>query len=170
MTVKKCGLRTMRWLTVAGVLLVTTACSGGSSDPSESGIGGSMPALGTLRVTIDGATRDLSANATKDITTDSVIVSGDDAALNTVFAFQTAAKVGTRAIPDIEVIGVYAPDGDIDVAYWAAYDTVGSGSIVIKSITTTSITGTFTFSLQPFGTAAGTKTVTGSFNSPLFSN
>jgi hypothetical protein len=161
-----------RWLRHAIVvsLFMAVGCGRGATDPTDAGIGGAAPALGVLRITIDGTSQDLVASAETDATTHLVTVGGEDSPLTQIFGVQTQAAVGTHSLPDSAVIAAYAKDSNFDGAFWAAYASAGSGSVTVKTINATSITGTFSFALVPYGSASGTKVVEGAFNAPLYSN
>lgn len=159
----------MRCTIAAALLLASIGCGRGVSDPSV--IGESMPAPGVIRFTIDGVTKQLTASATTDSLTNIVTIGGEDAQQTSLIAMQTVAALGTHSLPDTSVIAVYATGLNYEDAGWAAYGANGTGTITIKSISSTSVTGTFSFTLVPYGTASGSKVVgEGAFNSPLFSN
>jgi hypothetical protein len=166
-------LRTVRYIrtvVVSSVILASAACGGdGGANPSN--IGESIPALGTLRATVDGATKEFVVTAATDSLTNLVVIGGEDSPLTTFVALQTQAAVGTKSVPDTDVVAAYAGSETWESGGWAAYGPNGSGTITIKSINSTSITGTFSFTMVAFGTASGTKVIAnGSFNAPLFSN
>lgn len=149
---------------------MSIACGRGGTDPSSL-IGESMPDLGVIRFTVDGVSKQLAASATTDSQTNLVTVGGEDTQLTSLIGMQTVAALGTHSLPDTSVIGVYANGLNYEDAGWAAYGANGTGTITIKSISSTSVTGTFSFTLVPYGAASGSKVIgEGAFNAPLFSN
>ena len=161
-------LKQLRALLAIALIVASVGCEGGGTGPSTGEV---TPPLGTLRADIDGSSRELVATAIRDITNDILTIGGEDAGFTVILALQAPAVVGTRSLPDPAVLGAYAGFRTYEEAGWAAYGAYGSGTVTIKSLTSTAVSGTFSFTLLPYGTATGTKVISnGSFNAPLVSD
>ena len=134
-------LNQLRALLAISLVLANVGCGGGTGPTA----GEVTPPLGTLRADIDGSSRELVVTAIRDITNDILTIGGEDAGFTVILALQTPAVVGTRSLPDPAVVGAYAGFETYEEAGWAAYGVYGSGTVTIKSLTSTAVSGTLPY-------------------------
>ena len=125
-----------------------------------------------MSATIDGSAWTAASGVTAKLTNGILSVAGANATYNLAFAITpngpgtyiipgspTAAQAGNNAL-------LLVTQNGITTGSWAADFTKGSGTIALTSLTATSVTGTFAFTLAAASTGAtGTKSVSsGTFN------
>ena len=143
--------------------------TGGSGSGSGSGgSGGSGGTRGTVTATVDGVAYTGAVNAASVNPSGNLNVASNNAALTLSVNFAARAAVGTTNINSTSttVMNVITTNGTTVTGSWAASALGGSGSLTIATLTSSSVSGTFSFTALPASAGTvGTKTVTnGSFN------
>jgi hypothetical protein len=148
------------------------ACGGGNSGaPSGSGSSGSSGSgsssnRGTVNATIDGVAYNGIVNAAS-LTNGNLNVASNSADLRVSIAFALSnAAVGTTtvSIQSALSMAVVTTTGTTTIGNWNAGGTFGSGSLTISSLTSSRVSGSFSFNAVAVpgasGGATGTKVVT----------
>lgn len=151
---------------LVAALLVNTAC-GSPAGPTAAE---SRLPVGTLTATIDGIPfrgtgsgfRDYSSNAANPL----FIVTEDP--LSFMFGFGADARIGTTSYgPASSVVATFNTKGG-QPGSWAAFGSLGSGSVTITTLSAASASGHFVFTLAPLAGATTGKLITeGAFNVTL---
>jgi hypothetical protein len=163
----------LRILTVCVLALTTAACGGSGDNPAGpsgntgTGNSGSGTTNQSLAVTIDGvafnpSTVTATRSAANGTTPALVLVAGTNG--TTTFAFGAVAQVGVQTIG--VTTGVNANmtivNGSAGTGY-LAFNTLGSGSITVTSLTATAVAGRVDLVLAPTVGGAN-KAVSGTYN------
>ncbi|HKT79912.1 MAG TPA: DUF6252 family protein [Vicinamibacterales bacterium] len=156
---------------VAAILIASISCGGGDdggpADPSG-GSGSGSGSKGTVTALIEGVSYSGAVNSAK-ITNGTLNIASNSSDLTRAIAFALKnAAVGTYSTPNSEVsFTVQVTNGATVTGAWGAGGQLGSGTLTISSISSSSVSGTFNFvGIVPAGSpGTGTKTVTnGSFS------
>jgi len=149
----------------------TSPSSSTSPGTATSSSGTNQPVHGTMTARIDGVLWSATTSLTATFNNNLLAVTGADAVTSIAFTI-SAPGIGTYLIPG--AAGAQAGNNALLMitqnatsASWAADFTKGSGTVTLTSLTSTTVSGTFAFTLAPVaGTAAtGGRTVTaGAFN------
>ena len=159
---------------LASVLILSVACGGSTSSPSASsggigssgGSGGSSSSKGTLTALVDGVAYTGVINAST-LTNGSLNIASNNAALTLSVNFATSgAAVGTTSINAASplVMQVMTTNGSNVTGVWIASVIGGSGTLTISALSSSGVSGTFSFVGIPSTTSGivtvGNKTVT----------
>ena len=154
------------------LMLIMPACGsdGNPGSPSGSGGGGgSSLSPGTMTATIDGVAWTGTIN-TAVVANGSLIVSAAVSPTSSGIALASPAQVGTQtvgsgsAVTAVLLANVTSPSSES----WLAAGPTGSGSMTISTLTATSATGTFFFTLVPNpGTGQNRVVSNGAFNARI---
>jgi hypothetical protein len=157
-------------LAVSGAAALTIACGSGNASPTSPSVTAppATPGGGTLTFKADGVSE--SATSITASFADGILsIGGTDSSRATTLSFgltPTAAGAGAYALGPLSAANAQVLIGN-PAAGWQAAVGIGNGTIIINSLTSTSASGTFSFSLVPVAGsgAAGTKSITdGVFN------
>ncbi len=145
--------------------------SGGTTTPGGTG-GGTSATTGTFTALIDGGSFNGALGLTAINANNQLSVSGSNGQYTLQLIVILSRGAGTYTFGSVDASNVttaaLALNGTGQT--WIAGPTQGSGSITISSLTSTSVTGTFTVTLPPSvgGPATGNRVITsGVFNVPL---
>ncbi len=159
------------FLVIAALILSSTvACGNGSTSPTAPTQVSNSSGLGTLTFKVDGGSTVTSTAPTATLAGGILSIGGG--VTGTVLGFAltpTAGGTGTYTLGALSPANASLLIGN-PAAGWQAGVGIGSGTITISSLTSTTVSGTFSFSVAPVqGTgASGTKSVTdGAFNLSL---
>jgi hypothetical protein len=171
-------LRIFVWILAA----LTLACGGGGSPTGPSGSGGSgsgsgsgpggtggtggsggTPNRGTVTAFIDGVAYTGIVNSANFNQSGNVNLASNNSALTLSINFAARGAVGTTTInpTSTTVLNVITTTGTTVIGSWSASGLGGSGTLTIATLTSSGMSGTFSFTAVPASAGTtGTKTVT----------